>query len=264
MTDRPALLRAAEAALPAGPQRLASTLDPVWHAISAMALASHDPTLAASHLGFAAGPWERFGALRATVALSLHHATGEATTPLLSAEYPLLVERRRSLRLDARGLPSPDAAACSAVVRADRDLAEIALVLGHNPEPFEAWAEALRGAVDTHLWDESAATYRSGGAPRPLHGAATLFGAIPDRSRAERVADALDGFLDGGADTDLGTPGGFVVSLLALDGLRSYGLAAPAARLEDRLAPTLAEALNADDPGLRYAAAVTVNLAFGR
>ena len=77
----------------------------------------------------------------------------------------------------------------SVFVRANRDLAEAAGLLGYNPRPFEAWAQRTRDAVDRDLWNEGAGRYtdREAG-PADVTGLTSLFGAIPNAERARRMA----------------------------------------------------------------------------
>jgi neutral trehalase len=83
----------------------------------------------------------------------------------------------------------------SLLVQADRDLAEIASILGYNPEPFEAWALNTAAAIDARLWDDEAGHYvhrdPANGDPRPTStasGAVPLYAAVPGPDRAERLA----------------------------------------------------------------------------
>ncbi len=232
-----------------------------WHALEAMAWAGEDPARAVEHLTAPLGPWDHFGALAATAYLSVHHRVPGGIQDRLAAGYRDLTEHRRSVPVDPALPPSPEVAAASAIVRADRDLAEIGLLLGHNPEPFEAWAQAGAASVDRHLWAESAGTYADpAGPPDPLLGAAVLFASIPDRSRAERVAAALRTGRPFPAPPP--RPGRLLASLLALDGLRRYGFEPDAAALGAAMAAMLAEGLSSDDPGLRRVCAVAAVLAF--
>ena len=47
----------------------------------------------------------------------------------------------------------------SLLVQSNRDLAEIARILGSDPAPFETWAETTARALDERLWDEEHAVY---------------------------------------------------------------------------------------------------------
>jgi len=78
--------------------------------------------------------------------------------------------------------------------RANRDLAEIARVLGENAAPFEAWAERTAQAIDAKLWNEDDGIYLDcdlvAEAPVRAHVAAgfsPLFADIPSPERARRM-----------------------------------------------------------------------------
>src|SRR6266508_4368064 len=47
----------------------------------------------------------------------------------------------------------------SLLVQSNRDLAEIARVLGTDADPFETWAEWTAASLDAELWDESEGLY---------------------------------------------------------------------------------------------------------
>jgi Trehalase len=103
----------------------------------------------------------------------------------------------------------------SLLVQSNRDLAEIARVLGEDPEPFEAWAEHTAAGLDAKLWDEGRAVYvdhdvRSG---EPLRtwspaGFAPLYAGVPERERAERIVERLTA-----AGVKIGEDGWAVTSL---------------------------------------------------
>lgn len=83
--------------------------------------------------------------------------------------------------------------------RANRDLAEIARVLGEDAAPFEAWAEQTAHAIDTKCWDEEQGIYvdfdLAAGAPIPVHVAAgftPLYAGIPSAERAQRLYGYLN------------------------------------------------------------------------
>lgn len=83
--------------------------------------------------------------------------------------------------------------------QANRDLAEIATILGEDPTPFEAWAETTAEAINTKLWDEEHGIYLDfdvvGGEPVPAHVAAgftPLYAGIPDTGRAQRMCGYLN------------------------------------------------------------------------
>jgi hypothetical protein len=83
--------------------------------------------------------------------------------------------------------------------QANRDLAELARIVGEPADTFEAWAEQTANAINTKLWDEAHGTYINFdlvvGAPTDVHvaaGFAPLFAGIPDRDRAERMYQYLN------------------------------------------------------------------------
>lgn len=86
----------------------------------------------------------------------------------------------------------------SLLVKANRDLAEIARVLGDDPGPFEAWAERTAEGLDAKLWDDGEGSYgdydvradervraETAGAFSPL------FAGIPTRERAGQLKARL-------------------------------------------------------------------------
>ncbi len=86
----------------------------------------------------------------------------------------------------------------SLLVRSNRDLAEIARIVGADPEPFESWAESTASALDETLWDEEHAMYvdydvEAGErvAARTAAGLAPLYAGVPTRARAERMIELL-------------------------------------------------------------------------
>jgi hypothetical protein len=86
----------------------------------------------------------------------------------------------------------------SLLVQSNRDLAEIARVVGRDPEPFESWAEHTAAALDGELWDEDEAIYldfdvRAGKLVRVQTGAgfSPLYAGVPGESRAARLVDHL-------------------------------------------------------------------------
>jgi glycogen debranching enzyme len=86
----------------------------------------------------------------------------------------------------------------SLLARAGRDLAEIARIVGAQPDPFEAAADATAAGLDTKLWDEERAVYadydvRAGAcvATRSAAGLAPLFAGVPDAARAARMVERL-------------------------------------------------------------------------
>jgi hypothetical protein len=86
----------------------------------------------------------------------------------------------------------------SLLVQANRDLAEIARVLGADPERFEAWAERTAAGVDAKLWNEAEGSYgdydvRAGERVRAQTAAAfsPLFAGIPTEDRARLLKKRL-------------------------------------------------------------------------
>ncbi len=96
----------------------------------------------------------------------------------------------------------------SLLVQSNRDLAEMARVLGNDPEPFERWAAQTASGIDEKLWDEQAAVYvdydleagRQVGV-RTAAGLSPLHAGIPTDERARRMVETLAGSrveVDGG------------------------------------------------------------------
>jgi Trehalase len=86
----------------------------------------------------------------------------------------------------------------SVLVQANRDLAEIARVLGLDPVRFEAWAEQTAAGLDAGLWDDGAGHYADydvrAGRRVWAHTAAAyipLFAGVPTRERARHMVDSL-------------------------------------------------------------------------
>lgn len=82
--------------------------------------------------------------------------------------------------------------------QAERDMAELARLIGANPAPFAARADALAAAIDAKLWDQTRGLYvdydLAAGAAIPvpaLAGFAPLLARIPDSARAARMLDYL-------------------------------------------------------------------------
>jgi Trehalase len=103
----------------------------------------------------------------------------------------------------------------SLFVQANRDLAEIARILGADPEPFEAWANRTAEALNEKLWDEELALYRDhdvrSGENVDTHssaGFAPLYAGVPSPDRAERM---VKGLIDSGVR--IGEGGWAVTSL---------------------------------------------------
>jgi glycogen debranching enzyme len=83
--------------------------------------------------------------------------------------------------------------------QAERDLAEIARVLGEDTAPFEEQAERTARALDAKLWNEAESFYKDFdmvvGTPIDAHvvgGFAPLFAGIPSAERARRLYEHLD------------------------------------------------------------------------
>lgn len=82
--------------------------------------------------------------------------------------------------------------------RADRDLAEIARVLGEDPFPFDGSADKTARAMNEKLWDEEHAIYLDFDlvAGRPIYAYVApnfvpLYAAVPDKTRARQMVDSL-------------------------------------------------------------------------
>jgi len=104
----------------------------------------------------------------------------------------------------------------SILVRADRDLAEIARAVGTDPRPFDERADATSAALEK-LWDEERSVYvdfdlRSGGPARTWTsaGLAPLYAGVPTGERAGRMLETL-------AATGLEVRGGWAATSLPLD-----------------------------------------------
>jgi len=86
----------------------------------------------------------------------------------------------------------------SLLVQSNRDLAEIARIVGADPEPFEACAESTAAALEETLWDDERAMYvdydvEAGErvVARTAAGLAPLYAGVPARARAERMVELL-------------------------------------------------------------------------
>jgi mannosylglycerate hydrolase len=106
----------------------------------------------------------------------------------------------------------------SLLVRSNQDLAEIARVLGSDPQPFEAWALSTAGGLES-LWDEELAVYVDYDviadrrvAVATAAGLAPLYAGVPARSRAERMVERL-----AGSRVPVGASGWAVTSLSPSD-----------------------------------------------
>ncbi len=88
----------------------------------------------------------------------------------------------------------------SLLCKANRDLAEIAHVLGEDPSPHEERAEKTKDAINEKLWDEEHGTYLD--YDEVDHGlmyvyfgpnlVGPLYAGIPDEQRAKRMVDTLE------------------------------------------------------------------------
>lgn len=83
--------------------------------------------------------------------------------------------------------------------QANRDLAEIARILGEDATPFEAWAEGTAEAINTKLWNDEHAIYVDFDLrmSEPIHAHAAarfapLYAEIPDEDRAQRMCSYLN------------------------------------------------------------------------
>jgi glycogen debranching enzyme len=107
----------------------------------------------------------------------------------------------------------------SLLVQSNRDLAEIARLVGADPEPFETWADGTSRALDEELWDEEHAVYvdydvKAGERvrTRTAAGLAPLYAGVPSRPRAERMVELL-----ARSRVDVGATGWAVTSLAPAD-----------------------------------------------
>ena len=107
----------------------------------------------------------------------------------------------------------------SLLVQSNRDLAEIARIVGADPDRFESWAESTARALDEQLWDDEHAVYidfdvkagrRVG--TRTAAGLAPLYAGVPSPARAERMVELL-----AGSRVDVGDAGWAVTSLRPAD-----------------------------------------------
>ena len=86
----------------------------------------------------------------------------------------------------------------SLLCRSEKDLAEIARILGEDPSPFEEKAERTASAINGKLWDEEHRIYLDYDLVSDRHinvyftpNFSPLFAGIPDRDRAERMVEAM-------------------------------------------------------------------------
>jgi hypothetical protein len=87
----------------------------------------------------------------------------------------------------------------SLLCQSNRDLAEIALIVGQEGAPFEQWADRTARAIDAKLWDDAGAIYLdfdlAANKPIPAQVAAgfsPLFAGIPSSERAQRMYEHLN------------------------------------------------------------------------
>ncbi|HEX9440305.1 MAG TPA: trehalase family glycosidase [Roseiflexaceae bacterium] len=87
----------------------------------------------------------------------------------------------------------------SLLCQANRDLAEIARMLGEEATPFTAWAEQTAQALNTTCWDEEHGIYvdfdLAAGMSIPVHvaaGFAPLYAGIPSAEQAQRMYSYLN------------------------------------------------------------------------
>jgi neutral trehalase len=118
--------------------------------------------------------------------------------------YAYLVKLFRDWRYDSTRIreESPfvvhDALFNSLLVQANRDLAEIARVLGIDAERFEVWAEQTAAGLEDKLWDDAEGRYGDYDvrADERIHAKtsaayAPLFAGIPTPQRARRLVESL-------------------------------------------------------------------------
>lgn len=107
----------------------------------------------------------------------------------------------------------------SLLVQANRDLADIARVLGDDPGQFESWAAQTAAGIDAKLWDEERAVYVDYDVAAERHvgvrtaaGLAPLHAGIPTDERARRMIGVL-----AGSRVEVGEGEGWAVTSLAPD-----------------------------------------------
>jgi hypothetical protein len=86
----------------------------------------------------------------------------------------------------------------SLLVQSNRDLAQIARVVGEDPALYEAWADQTAAGIDAELWDEARGLYvdhdvQAGGPISTVSasGFAPLYAGVPSAERARRMVDVL-------------------------------------------------------------------------
>ena len=88
----------------------------------------------------------------------------------------------------------------SLLVQSNRDLAEIARIVGADPAPFESWAESTAAALEETLWDEEHAVYvdydvRDGARGRRANrgGSRAALRGVPTPARAAQMVEVMAG-----------------------------------------------------------------------
>ena len=88
----------------------------------------------------------------------------------------------------------------SLLVQSNRDLAELARVVGEDARPYEDWAELTSAAMNAKLWDGEHAIYADYDFRASMHiatrtagGYTPLYAGVPSRERAEEMVAGIDG-----------------------------------------------------------------------
>jgi hypothetical protein len=107
----------------------------------------------------------------------------------------------------------------SVLVQGNRDLAEIARIVGEDPAPFEAWADQTAAGLDAKLWDEEHGVYVDHDVTtgewlrtRSPVGFAPLYAGVPTPERARRMVERLVA-----TGVTVGENGGWAVASLSPD-----------------------------------------------
>jgi neutral trehalase len=116
--------------------------------------------------------------------------------------YVYLLEQMRAVDWDQRRylevaqLQVQDVLFSSILCRADRDLAEVARLIGEDPGELEEWHAASAQAIETALWDEARGTYFSRDrvtgdllTDDTIGAFHTLYGGVASREHARRLVD---------------------------------------------------------------------------
>jgi hypothetical protein len=84
------------------------------------------------------------------------------------------------------------------LVQSNRDLAEIARVLGEDASPYEAWADRTARGLESRLWDDGEASYLDYDVRAERHvrvrtgaGFSPLYAGVPTPERARRLLERL-------------------------------------------------------------------------